>query len=118
MVLRWIRQAARVIARLLRSGQPPDLELAREELESAMEALLGSLTRVVPALDPASACALLHDGERIMGYARLLALDAALLRATGDPAQAAVIEARAEACSAIALRERPDLRDDGDDVKD
>ena len=115
LVLRWIRQAARVIARLLRSDQVADLELARLELESAMETLLGNLARVIPALDAGSACALLHDAERILGYARLLALEAALLRATGDATAAARLDARAEECSAIAFRERPDLASETDD---
>jgi len=48
VVLRWIQQAARVIARLLRSGKPGDLELAKIEVDSAEEALLGSLARLIP----------------------------------------------------------------------
>ena len=51
VVLRWIQQAARVIARLLRSGKPGDLELAQIEVDSAVEALLGSLARLIPTLD-------------------------------------------------------------------
>lgn len=115
VVLRWIQQAARVIARLLRSGKPDDLELAQEEVASALEALLGPLALLIPKLDALSACTVLHDPERIAGYARLLGLQAALFRATGNEPEAVRTEERAKACYDIAVGQRPDLAADWDE---
>ncbi|HEY7029249.1 MAG TPA: hypothetical protein VH438_16660 [Gemmatimonadales bacterium] len=109
VVLRWIQQAARVIARLLRSGKPGDLELARIELESAEEALLGPLARLIPALEAQSASVLLSDPERILGYARLLMLRSALRRAEGEEEAAAQDESRGQEFQDLALAARPDL---------
>jgi hypothetical protein len=119
VVLRWIQQAARVIARLLRSGKPGDLELARIELESAEEALLGPLARLIPALEAQSASVLLGDPERVLGYARLLLLRSALRRAQGEEGGAAQDEARGREFQDLAIAARPDLAtlwgDDSDD---
>ena len=120
VVLRWIQQAARVIARLLRGGKPGDLELARIELESAEEALLGPLARLIPALETRSASALLGDPERILGYGRLLLLRSALRRALGEEEAAAQDESRGREFQDLALAARPDLAtlwgDDSDDA--
>ena len=117
VVLRWIQQAARVIARLLRSGKPGALELARIELESAEEALLGPLARLIPALEAKSAAVLLSDPERVLGYARLLLLRSALRRAGGEEEAAAQDESRGREFQDLALAARPDLaRLWGDDL--
>ncbi|HSE68296.1 MAG TPA: hypothetical protein VLB12_15010 [Gemmatimonadales bacterium] len=122
VVLRWIQQAARVIARLLRRGKPGDLELARIELESAEEALLGPLARLIPALEPRSAAGLLGDPEKILGYARLLILRSALRRAQGEEEAAALDQSRGGEFQDLALASRPDLaslwRDESDDASE
>jgi hypothetical protein len=109
VVLRWIQQAARVIARLLRSGKAGDLELAQIEVDSAVEGLLGPLARLIPTLEARSACELLHDPERILGYARLLALRGALRRARGENDAAARDDARGREFHDFAVATRPDL---------
>jgi len=109
VALPWIQQAARVIAALLGSGKPGDLELAQIEVDSAVEALLGSLARLIPTLDARSAGELLHDPERILGYARLLALRSALRQAQGENDAAARDAARGREFHDLAVAARPDL---------
>lgn len=104
IVLRWIAQLRRLIARLLRSGAPADLALAREEVDDAIAHVLGPLTTLVPTLAVASAADLLHDPDRIFGLAQLLALRSALEAAEGDTARAAETRARAVAFGEEACR--------------
>jgi hypothetical protein len=86
LVLRWIEQVGRVVARLLHGRGGGDLELAGEQVQDAIGLLLGPLAALLPRLEPASAAELLADPERIFGYARLLALQAAVEQAAGRPA--------------------------------
>jgi len=78
IVLRWIEQLGLVVARLLRGPGEADLALAAEQVRAAITQILGPLHETIPRLDAASAAALLHDPDRIYGYARLLALQAAI----------------------------------------
>ena len=94
---------------LLRSGKAGDLELAQIEVDSAVEGLLGPLARLIPTLEARSACELLHDPERILGYARLLALRGALRRARGENDAAARDDARGLEFHDFAVAARPDL---------
>jgi len=94
VVLRWIEQIARVVARLLHGPGPPDLELAREQISAALEQHLGPLHVVLPRLDVPSAAAILNDPDRLFGYAQLLALLAAVQQAGGE-AEAAHTRERA-----------------------
>lgn len=95
VVMRWIEQLGRLIARLLGTGDPRDLTAAREEVEAASARLLAGLVLVVPRLDPAAAANLLHDPDRLFAYAQLLALQSAIAGAEGDPAEAGRLRERA-----------------------
>ena len=86
VVLRWIEQLGLVVARLLRGPGEADLALAAEQVRAAITQILGPLHATVPKLDAASAAGLLHDPERIYGYARLLGLQAAIEQAGGNAA--------------------------------
>ena len=72
VVLRWIEEFGRLIARLLRRGTAGDLDLALEEIERATADLLGGLAPLVPQLDAASAAQLLGDADRIFAWAQLV----------------------------------------------
>jgi hypothetical protein len=85
IVLRWIEQIARVVARLLHGPGPVDLELARDQVQDALAQHLGPLQAVLPRLDVSSGAQLLHDPDRIFGYAQLLALLSAVEQAATDP---------------------------------
>ncbi len=104
IVLRWIAQLRRLVARLLRTGVPVDLALAREEVDAAIAHLLGPLTTLLPTLAVASAADLLHDPDRIFGLAQLLALRSALEAAEGEAARAAESRKRAVAFGEEACR--------------
>lgn len=84
-MLRWIEQIAGLIARLLRGGSGADLDLARDHVDDAIAQLLGPLAVLVPRLETASVVELLHDPDRLYGYARLLALRGAVAEARGEP---------------------------------
>jgi hypothetical protein len=94
---------------LLGRGTPQDLELARDAVDEAMESLLGNMARVIPSLDATTAAGLLHDPERVLGYAWLLGLQASLCRAGGDETEARRLEARSLTCYRAAVRLEPDL---------
>ena len=85
VMLRWIEQVARVIERLLHGPGPVDLELAREQIEAAIAQHLGPLAAVLPRLEASSAASLLHDPDRLFGYAQLLALQSAVEQAARRP---------------------------------
>ena len=112
VVLRWIEELGRLIARLLRRGTAGDLDLAREEIERATADLLGSLAPLVPQLDPASAAALLADPDRIFAWAQLVELDGLVAEAQGNAPGGASARRRAlelgrEACRRSRI-DRPD----------
>jgi hypothetical protein len=85
VVLRWIEQLGLVVARLLHGPGQADLALLEDQVRSAIAQLLGPLSETIPRLDTSSAAGLLHDPERIYGYARLLGLLAAIEQAGGTP---------------------------------
>lgn len=108
IVLRWVSQIALVVRRLLYGPGPRDLELAASHIEAAMEQHLGSMALLVPRLDSASAAELLHDPDRIFGYAQLLALSATVEQARGEPAAPAIHDrAMAVAREALTRSESP-----------
>lgn len=103
IVLRWIEQLARVIARLLKGGTAGDLELARAEIQRATAALLGPLAALVPQLDAPTAAEILADPDRVFAWAQLLDLDGIVAQAAGQTEVGASARARAllladEAC--------------------
>jgi hypothetical protein len=107
VVLRWIEQVSRVVARLLHGPGPIDLELAADQVEAALAHHLGPLHALLPQLEFASAAALLHDPDRLFGYAQLLALLAAVQQAQDD-SRAPVTRARALAMAREAIGRDPD----------
>lgn len=84
VVLRWIEQLGRLVARLLGRGSAGDLATARDQVDEAVVSLLGPLAQILPQLEPGSAAELLRDPGRIFAYAQLLDLDAAIREAAGD----------------------------------
>jgi hypothetical protein len=95
VVLRWIEQLGRLIARLLGTADPRDLTAAREEVEAATSRLLAGLVLVVPRLAPSAAADLLHDPDRLFAYAQLLALESAIAGAEDDRVEARRLRDRA-----------------------
>jgi hypothetical protein len=85
VVLRWIEQIAAVVARLLNGPGPGDLDLAANQVEEAIVFHLGPLHSLVPRMDVRTAADLVHDADRLFGYAQLLALRAAVEQARGEP---------------------------------
>lgn len=115
VVLRWIEQLGRLIARLLGRGSAGDLVAAREQVDAAVTTLLGPLAALLPRVDAPSAAELIRDPERLFAYAQLLDLDGAILEAGGDPGTARERRARAVALAEAALArdggERPEWRE-------
>jgi hypothetical protein len=105
LVLRWLEQLSLLIRRLLYGPGPVDLELAEHHLAEAMQQHLGPLALLVPRLDPASAANLLHDPDRILGYAELVGLEALIKEQRNDPG-AAGLRQRAGALAEIATERR------------
>ena len=107
VVLRWLEQLSLLIRRLLYGPGPVDLELAARHIEEALQQHLGHMATLVPRLDVASAARLLHDPDRIFGYAQLTGLQAAVLSAGGDPG-AASLKVRALGLAREALARVPE----------
>ena len=103
VVLRWIEQLARLVARLLGRGSPGDLATARDQVDEAVASLLGPLAPILPRLEADSAAELLGDPERIFAYAQLLDLDAAIGEAMGEREAAPDVRARAVALAEAAV---------------
>ena len=104
-ILRMIAAAAAVARRLrerLAGGAAPE-EVAREAREAQGE-LLGRDAALLRQLDPASAVALLGDDRRAEGWVALLRAEAEAQRAGGADADAALLDARADAIAAALVR--------------
>jgi hypothetical protein len=95
LVLRWIEQLGRLVARLVGLGGKAELAAARDQVTEATINLLGPLSMLVPRLETASAAELLADPDRIFGYAQLLDLDGAISQAIGEEEAAADSRRRA-----------------------
>ncbi len=95
LVLRWIEQLGRLVARLLGQGGKAELAVARDQVAEATLGFLGPLATLVPRLETGSAADLLVDPDRIFGYAQLLDLDGVISEALGDAAGAAESRRRA-----------------------
>ena len=106
VVLRWIEQLGLVVARLLHGPGAADLALVEDQVRAAITQILGPLSETIPRLDVASAAGLLHDPERIYGYARLLALLSAIEQAGGEQAFRDT-RLRAEAMAREAVQRSP-----------
>ena len=95
LVLRWIEQLGRLVARLVGLGGKAELGAARDQVAEATINLLGPLSMLVPRLETASAAELLADPDRIFGYAQLLDLDGAISEGMGEQDAAAESRRRA-----------------------
>lgn len=84
LVLRWIEQLGRLVARLVGLGGKAELASARDQVAEATINLLGPLSLLVPRLETTSAAELLADPDRIFGYAQLLDLDGAISEGMGE----------------------------------
>lgn len=110
LVLRWIEQIARLVARLAHGAGTPTEELvqARGQIAELVQGLLGGVAPLVPRMAVPSAAALLPDPDKLWQYAQLLDLDGALLEALGQGDEAARQRARAVAFGAIAAARLPE----------
>lgn len=106
VMLRWIEELAKVVARLLLGPGAVDLELAESQVRAAISQHLGPMALLLPQLDVASGAGLLHEADRIFGYAQLLGLLAAVEHAASSP-QAEKTHARAVAYGRQALARDP-----------
>lgn len=103
IVLGWIEQLGRLVARLLGRGSAGDLATARDQVDEAVVSLLGPLAQILPQLEADSAAELLGDPGRIFAYAQLLDLDAAIREAAGEPEAAREGRERAVALAKAAV---------------
>ncbi len=110
LVLRWIEQLGRLVARLLGQGGKAELAVARDQVAEATINLLGPLATLVPRLESGSAAELLADPDRIFGYAQLLDLDAAISTGMGETAAAAESRRRAVEFARAAVARSPEPR--------
>ena len=115
VVLRWIEQLGRLVARLLGRASAGDLATARQQVDDAVGTLLGPLSTVLPHLEAGSAADLLQDPERIFAYARLIDLEAAILQASGDLPGADDRRSRAAALAREAVARETEERPDWDE---
>ena len=112
LVLRWIEQLGRLIARLVGLGGKAELASARDQVTEATHALLGPLSPLVPRLETESAAELLSDPDRIFGYAQLLDLDGVISEALGETDSAIDSRRRAMEFARAALARSTDPRPD------
>jgi len=112
LVLRWIEQLGRLVARLVGAGGTAELAVARDQVAEATINLLGPLATLVPRLETESAAELLADPDRIFGYAQLLDLDASVSAGLGEPASEAESRRRALEFATAALARTPEPRPD------
>lgn len=108
VMLRWIEELAKVVARLLLGPGPVDLDLAESQVRAAISQHLGPMAMLLPQLDVPSGAGLLHEADRIFGYAQLLGLLAAVEHAAGSP-HARNTHARAVAFGHAALARDPNV---------
>jgi hypothetical protein len=108
VLLRWLEQLSLLIRRLLYGPGPVDIELAEHHIQDALEQHLGPMTALVARLDVPSVATLLHDPDRIFGYAQLVGLQAAVLAARGDPG-AAALQVRAVGLAREAIARSPEV---------
>jgi hypothetical protein len=107
VLLRWLEQLSLLVRRLLYGPGPVDLELAARHIEDALQYHLGPMAALVTRLDVPSAATLLHDPDRIFGYAQLIGLQAAVLSARSD-AGAPALQVRAVELAREAIARLPE----------
>jgi hypothetical protein len=106
VMLRWIEELAKVVARLLLGPGAVDVELAESQVRAAISQHLGPMALLLPQLDVRSGAGLLHEADRIFGYAQLLGLLAAVQHAAASP-DASTTHARAVGFGREALARDP-----------
>jgi hypothetical protein len=104
-LLRQIRAAAAMLARIIGLRTSGAVDEARTELERSYDALLGSEAELVRRMDPATAALLLGSAEKILAFARLVREEAVQEH---DPERRARLETRAATLAAEAARRAPD----------
>ena len=107
VLLRWLEHLSLLIRRLLYGPGPVDLELASRHIDDALQYHLGPMAALVTRLDVPSVAQLLHDPDRIFGYAQLIGLQAAVLSARGDPG-AAALQSRSKELAREAIARLPE----------
>jgi hypothetical protein len=101
-IMRQVERIVAVLLRLLGLKQRGDFDLALEQLQEAYGQLFQPFGNLIHALEPASIADLVHDPGRLAALAQLMALEAELLRVTGDSrADACADRARAIAAEAV-----------------
>jgi hypothetical protein len=100
-LLRQVKAAAGMLARVAGLKAGGRIEEARTELERAAEQLLGSRGELLRSVDAATAAMLLDAPDRIRGVAKLFEAEAAM---EADAERAASLKARAAELLAEAAR--------------
>jgi hypothetical protein len=111
-IIRLIKQLADAIARIAGLRQRGDYVQAQHEVDHAWTDVLGVPRELVDATDPATLASLLREPDKMRVAAQLLAEEARVMTAKGDPLDASVLRARARELYLEARTRDP--RDDDD----
>lgn len=107
-MLRMIREAVQIVARLAGLRREGLFAGARDELARAKALIAADTGPVLDRVDAGSAAHLLGDPRRALAYAQILAEEAALERVAGNAERAAWAGARAATIARIlAARDEP-----------
>ncbi len=93
-ILRLIEAAGAALRRALRRKSGGDLEGARQEIATSTAELLGPAAELLNRVDAATAIDLMADPRRVVLWASLMSVDAAVLRAMNKIAAAESLEHR------------------------
>ena len=106
LMLGWIEDVTRAVGQLLGGPDGPKVPDAAARVEAALAQHLAGLAPLLPQLDVASAAALLHEPERLFGYAQLLALQADVRQRENVDVEE--LRMRAVALARVALARAPE----------
>jgi hypothetical protein len=93
-ILRIIEAAGAALRRALRRKAGGDLEGARQEIASSTADLLGPAAELLNRVDASTAIDLMADPRRVVLWASLMTVDAAVLRAMKQIEAAEALEQR------------------------
>jgi hypothetical protein len=113
-IIRLIKQLADAIARIAGLRQRGDYVRAQQEVDRAWAEVLDLPRELVDATDPATLASLLREPDKMRVAAQLLAEEARVMIARGDPLNASVLRARARELYVEARTRDP--RDDDDNA--
>lgn len=94
-ILRIIEAAGAALRRALRRKSGGDFDGARQEIAASTADLLGPAAELLNRVDAATAIDLLADPRRVVLWASLMSVDAAVLRAMKQISAAESLERRA-----------------------